>query len=48
MRLALTAEQSAKVAQHLSGIHIAAAAAKAETSPLAEGCIKEGGICEFI
>jgi hypothetical protein len=29
MRLALTKAQSAKVAQHLSGIHIAAAAAKA-------------------
>jgi hypothetical protein len=29
MRLALTAAQSAKVAQHLSGIHIASAAAKA-------------------
>jgi hypothetical protein len=29
MRLALTAAQSAKVAQYLSEIHIAAAAAKA-------------------
>jgi hypothetical protein len=41
MPLALTAAQSATVAQHLTGIHIAAAAAKAETSPLQRAASKK-------